>query len=199
MRRWAWRIAAVTIAVGVTAGGASARSVAPFQAQAQWQMHQLDRDRCWDMATWDGDGNGNPDDVRYDADNDCQCDTRLWNSYGRDWFLESMTFDMNEDGRWEYWLADNDQQEGFDVAYFDDDADGYYDRWNYIPRAPASSLLEAIQGGTVVGGRATYGGAMGLVNYLARYTGNAVWAAPDSDGDGWPDDIDRRPRDSRYR
>lgn len=111
---------------------------------ASWRLHQLDRDRCWDAETMDADLNGYTEDIRYDADNDCRWDARVWNSVGRDSFLESMTFDMNEDGRWEYWLADNDQQEAWDVAHFDDNADGRYDRWACIPRAPTSSLLEAI-------------------------------------------------------
>ena len=89
---------------------------------AGWKYWQLDTDRCWDATTIDANGNGNYEVSWYDIDNDCRWDMKIWNSVGGDDFAESMTYDMNEDGRWEIWLADNDQQVGFDVVYFDDNA-----------------------------------------------------------------------------
>lgn len=110
-----------------------------------------------------------------------------------------MTFDMNEDGRWEYWLADNNQRVGFDIAYFDDDGDGYYNRWAYIPQAAPDtslgSILGAIQNDTRVGGTPQRSGAFGLVVYLSNFTRTSVWAPPDSDNDGRPNGIDRYPYD----
>jgi hypothetical protein len=104
-----------------------------------------------------------------------------------------MTYDMNEDGHWEAWLVDTDQRTGYEVAYFDDDADGYYDRWARVPQAaPDISLRTTLaQAGSTVGGRARYDGAFGLVNYMAGFTGSAAWAAPDYDNDGCPDHMDR--------
>src|SRR5688572_4649605 len=122
-------LSAVAVALS-TAGAASAAATG-----AQWKLWQLDNDRCWDAATMDSNFNGNAEDLRFDIDNDCRWDTRLWNSVGGDHFAESLTFDMNEDGRWEFWLADTNQVEGFEVVYFDDNRDGYYDRWAYLANA----------------------------------------------------------------
>jgi len=180
-------VAVCTVAAVLAAvGSASAANTA-----ATWKYLQLDGDRCWDAATMDANFNGYAEDVRYDIDNDCRWDTRIWNSVGADDFLESLTFDMDENGRWEYWLADTNQREGFDIAFFDDDEDGAYDRWAWIPRAPDTSL------GTI-GGAPQRSGALGLVEWLAARTGRAVWRGPDYDSDGYPDLIDRRPNDSRY-
>ena len=183
------------VAVLVVAGMLLAAGVASAAATAAtWKFHQLDGDRCWDAATMDANFNGWIEDVRYDVDNDCGWDTRLWNSVGGESFMESMTFDMDEDGRWEYWLADNDQREGFDVVYFDDNRDGRWDRWAYVPRAaPDTTLAEQIGRGTVVGGAPQRSGAMGLVEFLAGFTGRAVWAPADRDRDGTPDHMDRYP------
>ena len=99
---------------------------------------------------------------------------------------------MNEDGRWEIWLADNDQQVGFDVVYFDDNADGYYDRWTPMPRAAAarSMTLAEVLGQGSFGGTIRQSGAMGLVTMLAGYSRTAAWAPADRDKDGCPDDQD---------
>jgi hypothetical protein len=98
---------------------------------------------------------------------------------------------INEDGRWEYWMADNNQREGFDVVYFDDDGDGYYDRWTPMPgAAPGMSLAEQLGQGSF-GGTMRHSGAMGLVVYLSHYTRQAAWAPPDWDGDGCSDEIDK--------
>jgi len=182
------------IAIGgaVLAVALSAASVAAAAGTAaSWKYWQLDNDRCWDATTMDANFNGNFENAWFDIDNDCRWDTRIWNSVGGDAFAESMTYDMNEDGRWEFWLADNDQREGFDVVYFDDNGDGYYDRWTPMPgAAPAMTLAEQLGQGSF-GGTIRHSGAMGLVVYLSNYTRQAAWAPPDWDGDGCPDHIDR--------
>ena len=128
----------------------------------------------------------------FDLDNDCRWDTKLWNSAYGDDFAESLTYDMNEDGRWEIWLADNDQRVGFDVVYFDDNADGYYDRWTPMPSAAVGrsmSLAEVLGQGSF-GGTIRQSGAMGLVTMLAGYSRTAAWAPADYDKDGCPDGQD---------
>src|SRR5688572_7417362 len=113
---------------------AAAALVAPGAAQAAgWQYWQLDSDRCWDASTLDANGNGYAEITWYDMDNDCRWDTKVWNSVGGEAFAEAVTFDASEDGRWDLWLVDTDQQVGHEIAYFDDNADGYYDRWAYVP------------------------------------------------------------------
>lgn len=173
----------VTAAALVAPGAASA---------AAWKYWQLDNDRCWDATTLDSNGNGYWEVAWYDLDNDCDWDTKLWNSVGGDAFAEALTYDMNEDGRWEMWLVDTDQRVGHEIVYFDDNADGNYDRWAYVPRAaPDLSLRTHLtQMGSSVGGRATYNGAFGLVNFMAGFTGGAAWAPGDRDNDGCPDGLD---------
>ena len=182
----------VVAAVLSTAGVASAATAA-----AQWKLWRLDNDSCWDAATMDANFNGNPEDQRFDIDNDCRWDARLWNSVGGDHFAESMTYDMNEDGRWEIWLVDTNQREGFDVVYFDDNRDGYYDRWAYMANAASRTLRDAILDNTVVGGAPQYGGLAALGLTLARFTGQAYYTAGDYDDDRRPDNIDPCPRDPR--
>lgn len=188
----------ITIIGLVALVAALSAMLAPGAAQAAgWRYHQLDNDRCWDASTLDANGNGYWEVAWYDLDNDCRWDTKLWNSWGGDAFAESLTYDMNEDGRWEAWLVDTDQRQGHEVAYFDDDADGYYDRWAYLPQAAPDLNLRThlAQVGSTVGGRATYGGAFGLVNYMAGFTGSVAYAPADADNDGCPDHLDR----SNYR
>lgn len=173
----------IAVTALVTPGAASA---------AGWRYFQLDNDRCWDASTLDSNGNGYWEVAWYDLDSDCRWDTKLWNSVGGDAFAEAMTYDMNEDGRWEAWLVDTNQLAGYEFVYFDDNADGYYDRWARVPQAaPDISLRAALaQAGSTVGGRATYNGAFGLVNYMAGFTGGATWAPGDRDNDGCPDGLD---------
>ena len=92
---------------------------------------------------------------------------------------------MNEDGRWELWLADTNQLEGFEVVYFDDNRDGYYDRWAPMAASRTMTLAEVLRQGSF-GGTIRQSGAMGLVTYLAPYTGQAAWAPGDRDSDGCP-------------
>ena len=81
-------------------------------------------------------------------------------SEGSDDFAESMTYDMNEDGRWEFWLVDTNQRVGFDVVYFDDNADGYYDRWAPMAASRTMTLAEVLGQGSF-GGTIRQSGAMG--------------------------------------
>ena len=117
-------------------------------------------------TTLDASFNGNYEVAWFDLDNDCRWDTKIWNSVGGDDFAESMTYDMNEDGRWEYWLVDTNQRVGFDVVYFDDNADGYYDRWAPMAASRSMTLAEVLGQGSF-GGTIRQSGAMGLVTYLA--------------------------------
>ncbi len=169
-----------------------ALATADDASAASWRWWQLDNDRCWDASTLDANGNGYWEVAWYDLDNDCRLDTKLWNSVGGDGFAEAMTHDMNEDGRWEFWLVDTDQRPGHEIVFFDDNADGYYDRWAYVPQAaPDLSLRTHLaQMGSTVGGRATYNGAFGLVNMIAGYNGSIAYAPADYDRDGCPDAMD---------
>jgi hypothetical protein len=180
-------ILSAVVAALATAGVASA---------AGWRTWQLDGDRCWDATTIDQNDNGYWEVAWYDVDNDCRWDTKIWNSVGGDAFAESMYYDMDENGRWEAWLVDTDQRVGFEVAYFDDNGDGYYDRWARVPQAAPDISLSAhlAQVGSTVGGRAQYGGVFGLVNYMSGFTGRAVWAPADYDNDGCPDHLDTNNR-----
>jgi hypothetical protein len=175
---------------------AAALATATDAAAAGWRYWQLDGDRCPDATTIDANGNGYWEVAWYDLDNDCRWDTQLWNSVGGDAFAEAMTHDMNEDGRWEYWLVDTDQRPGHEIVYFDDNGDGYYDRWAYVPRAaPDLSLRTHLaQMGSTVGGRARYDGAFNLVNMVAGVTGGAYLSPGDRDNDGCPDGLDTDPR-----
>jgi hypothetical protein len=184
-----------TTIIGFVALVAAALALlAPGAAQAAgWKYWQLDGDRCYDATTLDADGNGYAEVTWYDMDNDCDWDTKVWNTLGSDAFAEAMTYDAAEDGRWDVWLVDTDQRVGHEVAYFDDNGDGYYDRWAYVPRAaPDLSLRTHLaQVGSTVGGRATYNTGFGLVNYMAGFTGSVAYAAADYDNDGCPDHMDR--------
>ena len=182
------RIFGVIVFVLVAAAALSATAA----SAAGWRSWQLDDDRCWDATTLDQNYNGYWEVAWYDLDNDCRWDTKLWNSVGGDAFAESMTYDMDEDGRWEAWLLDTDQQPGYEVAYFDDNGDGYYDRWAYVPqRAPDISLRTHLgQVGSTVGGRARYDGIANVVNVMAGFTGRTAWAPADQDNDGCPDALD---------
>ena len=110
-----------------------ALSGAPAQASkaAQWEWHQVDEDPCYDMATFDIEGNGYANDIWMDTDNDCLWDTRQWNTQGQDSFHERMSYDRNEDGSVNALLVDTNQQVGFEDIWMDRDDDGSWD-------APAS-------------------------------------------------------------
>ena len=184
----------ITIIGFVALVAATLALVAPGAAEAaSWKYWQVDNDRCWDATTLDSNANGYADVTWYDMDNDCDWDTKVWNTYGGDNFAEAMTYDAGEDGRWDIWLVDTDQQVGHEVAYFDDDGDGYYDRWAYVPRsAPDMSLRTHLaQVGSTVGGRATYNTGFGLINVMAGFSGSVAYAAADYDNDGCPDHMDR--------
>jgi hypothetical protein len=183
------KLALLFLAVTLSAVAAILSMAGSASAAASWKYWQLDGDRCWDSTTLDASFNGNYEVAWFDLDNDCRWDTKIWNSVGGDDFAESMTYDMNEDGRWEFWLVDTNQRVGFDVVYFDDDADGYYDRWAPMAASRTMTLAEVLGQGSF-GGTIRQSGAMGLVTYLAGYTGQAAWAPGDRDSDGCPDALD---------
>ena len=191
-RRWLRRTA--SLAAGLVIAG-SLVATGPAEAAESWQRHQLDGDACYDAATMDSNRNGYAEVIWFDLDNDCKFDTRMWNSVGSEDFMESMTFDMDEDGHWETWIADNDQRVGFDVAYFDDGQDGRYDRWMRIPAASTpvgtGSGTSTVSLGPVTNPDPVYS----LVLRLAEETGTAVFSESDRDGDGWYDYEDARPGD----
>ena len=118
------KLALLFLAVTLCAVAAMLSTAGVASAAASWKYWQLDGDRCWDSTTLDASFNGNYEVAWFDLDNDCRWDTKIWNSVGGDDFAESMTYDMNEDGRWEFWLVDTNQRVGFDVVYFDDNATG---------------------------------------------------------------------------
>ncbi len=183
------KLALLFLAVTLCAVVAMLSTASVASAAASWKYWQLDGDRCWDSTTLDASFNGNYEVAWFDLDNDCRWDTKIWNSVGGDDFAESMTYDMNEDGRWEFWLVDTNQRVGFDVVYFDDNADGYYDRWAPMAASRTMTLAEVLGQGSF-GGTIRQSGAMGLVTYLAGYTGQAAWAPGDRDSDGCPDALD---------
>jgi hypothetical protein len=183
------KLALLFLAVTLCAVAATLSTAGVASAAASWKYWQLDGDRCSDSTTLDASFNGNYEVAWFDLDNDCRWDTKIWNSVGGDDFAESMTYDMNEDGRWEFWLVDTNQRVGFDVVYFDDNADGYYDRWAPMAASRSMTLAEVLGQGSF-GGTIRQSGAMGLVTYLAGYTGQAAWAPGDRDNDGCPDGMD---------
>ena len=118
-------LAAVTLA---------ATSAAPAATTAaEWRYHQTDGDRCWDAATMDANFNGLSEDWWFDMDNDCRWDSRLWNSRGGEHFMESLTFDMNENGVPEYLMLDINQRAGFEWLYLDMNQDRRYEMRRIIP------------------------------------------------------------------
>ena len=183
------KLALLFLAVTLARSRPCFRQPGVASAAASWKYWELDGDRCWDSTTLDASFNGNYEVAWFDLDNDCRWDTKIWNSVGGDDFAESMTYDMNEDGRWEFWLVDTNQRVGFDVVYFDDNADGYYDRWAPMAASRSMTLAEVLGQGSF-GGTIRQSGAMGLVTYLAGYTGQAAWAPGDRDSDGCPDALD---------
>lgn len=120
------RIAGLVTALALGAGLALA-GAAPADAAGSWNFVQLDSDWCYDSATLDLEGNGYPNDVWFDLDNDCHWDARVWNTTGGDDFLEHLTYDGDENGRPEYFLWDTDQRVGFDYYLRDLDQNGFWD------------------------------------------------------------------------
>ena len=114
---------------GATLGMAMAIGVAttPASAAAAWQYHYLDADRYADAATMDADGNGNPEQIWFDLDDDGRWDTHIYNNRGGDALLEVLTFDRDEDRTVEYMVVDTNQREGFELAYINLNDDNAWD------------------------------------------------------------------------
>lgn len=121
-------IVGATLALGAVPGVASA---------ASWQFHQTDGDALFDAVSMDADANGCIEDIYFDIDNDGGWDSRLYNRWGGDCFVEVLTFDMNENGRPEYRMVDVDQKPGFERLSADPDQNG---RWNWTRIIPGSTL-----------------------------------------------------------
>lgn len=120
------RIAHRLIVAAAAIGAALFVSSAPAQA-ASWVSHQTDSDWCYDAKTLDMEGNGYANDIWLDYDNDCRYDTRQWNTAGHDNLHERLGFDMDENGRFEVVLADTNQRVGWELVYFDQNQDGYFE------------------------------------------------------------------------
>ncbi|MBA3330855.1 MAG: hypothetical protein H0T39_08305 [Actinobacteria bacterium] len=129
--------ALVTLAVAGTVAVALPPSAA---AAAQWQLQQLDADRCWDSMTLDADFNGIAEQVWFDVDNDCRWDTRQYNTRGGDAFHEELSYDMNENGVPEYLLQDIDQRVGYEWLYIDLNQDRRFEAKRIIPGSSLDRL-----------------------------------------------------------
>jgi hypothetical protein len=96
---------------------------------ARWQYYDVDADDYVDAKVIDRDLNGRWDDLYFDIDNDGRWDTNLYNSRRSDALLETLDYDMDENGEVELELRDGDQRVGFDYLYVDRDQDHYWDLW----------------------------------------------------------------------
>jgi hypothetical protein len=157
------RLAGVAIlAATVVLSAASAASAAT--ASGTWRLWQLDGDRCWDAATLDANRNGYNEDSRFDLDNDCRWDTRVWNSYGGEALAESLTYDMDENGVAEYFLLDTNQRVGFEWIYLDLNQDRHYEQRRIVP----GSDLDAITRTT------TYNASSAILHQFTMRTGQSL-------------------------
>ena len=104
---------------------------------AGWQYAQTDRDRAWDAASIDRDGNGRIDDAWFDLDNDTRWDGRIFNSRFGDELLETANYDMDENDVAEFRLLDTDQRAGFEYLYVNRNQDAYWDFRKIIPGSSA--------------------------------------------------------------
>lgn len=133
-------------------------------ASASWKYWQTDGDRCWDVATMDADFNGQFEDARFDIDNDCRWDARMWNTKAGDDFFEALSFDMDENGVAEYLMLDINQRQGFEWLYIDGNQDGVYELRRIIP----GSDLDAI---TRVN---TYNASSAILHQFTMRTGQSL-------------------------
>ena len=115
------RIAAISAAAAIAAVGVGASHA---EAATTWQLWQLDQDWMMDAATWDGNYNGLTEQIWFDLDNDNRWDTNARNTVGGEQILEVLTYDLNEDGRWELWFSDVNSDGYFDFKYHDFNGDG---------------------------------------------------------------------------
>ena len=109
-------------------------------AAAQWQLHQTDRDRCWDASSLDADFNGNAEQIWFDLDNDCRWDTHQYNTRFGDNFHEEVSYDMNENGVPEFVLQDIDQRVGYEWLYIDRNQDRRFETKRIIPGSSLDKL-----------------------------------------------------------
>ena len=97
------------------------------QGNGDWVYVDQDGDTTADVAVIDRDLDGCNEEAWFDINNNGVWEAHLYNSYGDGCFLEVLTFDENENGYIEEWVADYDQVVGFDVAYADGNEDGVYE------------------------------------------------------------------------
>jgi hypothetical protein len=129
------RLAIAGLAAVVAMGAMTATAVA-----AGWQFAQQDADQYYDAAYRDADSNGNIDDLWADLDNDGRWDSHVYNTRGWDNLLETITYDMDENGAPEYRLLDTDQRVGFEYVYVDRNQDRRWDLRRIIPGSSADYL-----------------------------------------------------------
>lgn len=149
------------------------------------QPYDTSGDGIADAWVSDGDGDGRIETVGFDNNQDGVYDGVALDQ-NADGYFETVGVDRNQDGVYEE-LAVNGQ-----VAV-DSNGDGAADSWT---TSPSSSTSYEPSG--IVGGAPTYDGADGLLLDIAAETGTATYGAPDSDFDGYNDDVDHRPNDDDY-
>ncbi|CAB4930516.1 unannotated protein [freshwater metagenome] len=94
---------------------------------AGWQYADFDGDPYWDAATMDHDANGYTERIWFDLDDDGGWDTLLYDTRGRDDFLEVVDYDMDENGGVEFRLVDGDGRVGYEYLYVDRNQNGRWD------------------------------------------------------------------------
>ncbi|CAN5825206.1 hypothetical protein BH24ACT5_BH24ACT5_11770 [soil metagenome] len=155
------------------------------------------------VFTVDGDGDGYAEGWLIDRWEDGTADIEAYDS-DLDGTLDLYGFDRNNDGVHDAAASDPDENGILNSFAFDTDFDGYFDSWatdvneNGVPDAHEVGQASA---GTYGGGYAIVGpptnpdGFYNLMITMAGMTGQATFGTPDSDHDGYHDDIDYYPSD----
>ena len=116
-----------------------------------WVYLQLDQDACWDVVYRDDNRNGYWENVWMDTDNDCLWDVHYYNTWGPDFLLEELSFDLDDNGRPEYVLQDTDQRVGYEYIYINLNQDSLWDTVAPLVGTPAYN--QALRDATEEGNR----------------------------------------------
>jgi hypothetical protein len=132
---------AVVLSAAIAAGSAVVAPAANAATTATWQYFNVDSDRYYDIVAINRNNNGYWDELWYDLDNDNRWDTHMYNTVGGDGLLEELTFNMDEDAYSERLLRDENQQVGYETAFYNTNDDAYWDSSRRISGYPTMATI----------------------------------------------------------
>jgi hypothetical protein len=172
------------------------------RVKAMSEMIDSNGDGVFDASVHDQDQNGVSELMQLDANGDGYFETAAFD-HGQNGVYDTMLSDTDGDGDTEVWMYDDNSNGVFERTVVDQNNDGAMD--TFITDSNGDEVPDAVfidandnnvddreeaAGVMVIGAPTNLDPVVNLIYTLVEETGQPVFGTPDTDHDGWKDNVD---------